>query len=226
MEDNNLDVAQTIREFSETEAALEVERILKAFKLNPWEQLGVDIDASTEEINKQYRKRSLLVHPDRCKHPQAKIAFQLLATAKKEIEEEGRKNVLKATVNDAKAMIIHQRKLKPGDPYLKTSAFELELRKQVNKILADIEWRKRQLERRMTEEEGRAKKEEEEKKELKRKKAEAEKNWEDQRDSRVAEWRNFLSKDKKRKTKRVKKESELSNSVAMKIAESKTTLPA
>ncbi|KAJ3623605.1 hypothetical protein Zmor_004414 [Zophobas morio] len=129
MEDNNLDVAQTIREFSETEAALEVERILKAFKLNPWEQLGVDIDASTEEINKQYRKRSLLVHPDRCKHPQAKIAFQLLATAKKEIEEEGR-----------------------------------------------------------------AKKEEEEKKELKRKKAEAEKNWEDQRDSRVAEWRNFLSK--------------------------------
>lgn len=34
----------------------EVARILTAFRLNPFEQLGVRFDATPEEIRKQYRK--------------------------------------------------------------------------------------------------------------------------------------------------------------------------
>ena len=34
----------------------EVTRILTAFRLNPFEQLGVRFDATPEEIRKQYRK--------------------------------------------------------------------------------------------------------------------------------------------------------------------------
>lgn len=41
----------------------EVIRILSAFKLNPFEQLGVYFDATPEEIRRAYRKLSLLVHP-------------------------------------------------------------------------------------------------------------------------------------------------------------------
>jgi DnaJ family protein C protein 8 len=50
-------------------------RILWAFKLNPYEKLNLRFDATLEEVKKQYRKLSLLVHPDKCKHPEASTAF-------------------------------------------------------------------------------------------------------------------------------------------------------
>jgi DnaJ family protein C protein 8 len=50
-------------------------RILWAFKLNPFEKLNLRFDATPEEVRKQYRKLSLMVHPDKCKHPQAAVAF-------------------------------------------------------------------------------------------------------------------------------------------------------
>lgn len=53
----------------------EVNRILWAFKLNPFEKLNLRFDAAPEEVRKQFRKLSLMVHPDKCKHPQASAAF-------------------------------------------------------------------------------------------------------------------------------------------------------
>jgi DnaJ family protein C protein 8 len=37
----------------------EVNRIISAFRLNPFEQLGVRFDAMPEEIRRQYRKVSI-----------------------------------------------------------------------------------------------------------------------------------------------------------------------
>ena len=37
----------------------EVNRIISAFRLNPFEQLGVRFDATPEEIRRQYRKVSM-----------------------------------------------------------------------------------------------------------------------------------------------------------------------
>jgi preprotein translocase subunit Sec63 len=39
----------------------EVNRILGAFKLNPFEQLGIRFDATLDDAKRQYRKASLLV---------------------------------------------------------------------------------------------------------------------------------------------------------------------
>ena len=50
-------------------------RILWSFKINPFERLNLRFDATIEEVKKQYRKLSLMVHPDKCKHPQAATAF-------------------------------------------------------------------------------------------------------------------------------------------------------
>ncbi|RVW37748.1 hypothetical protein CK203_039134 [Vitis vinifera] len=50
-------------------------RILACFKLNAFEYLNLPFDSSPDDVKKQYRKLSLLVHPDKCKHPQAKEAF-------------------------------------------------------------------------------------------------------------------------------------------------------
>ncbi|KAF4660294.1 hypothetical protein FOL46_006189 [Perkinsus olseni] len=40
-----------------------------------------------KEIQKQYRRLSLLVHPDKCSHPKAAEAFQVLAKALKDIND-------------------------------------------------------------------------------------------------------------------------------------------
>ncbi|EHA8590503.1 putative J domain-containing protein spf31 [Cocos nucifera] len=64
-----------LAEVSEVERDNEVVRILSCFKLNPFEHLNLPFDSSTDDVKKQYRKLSLLVHPDKCKHPQAKEAF-------------------------------------------------------------------------------------------------------------------------------------------------------
>lgn len=53
----------------------EVNRVLWAFKLNPYEKLNLRFDATVEDIRKAYRKLSLMVHPDKCKHPKAGDAF-------------------------------------------------------------------------------------------------------------------------------------------------------
>ena len=66
----------------------EVHRILGAFKLNPFEQLGLRFDAAVEDVKKAYRKSSLMVHPDKCKHPKAQDAFEILGQAQQQLNNE------------------------------------------------------------------------------------------------------------------------------------------
>jgi hypothetical protein len=63
--------------------------ILWAFKLNPFEKLNLHFDATPDEIKKQFRKLSLLVHPDKCSHPQAAAAFDGAWLREEEWEGQG-----------------------------------------------------------------------------------------------------------------------------------------
>lgn len=73
------DEEELYKEFSKdislAQKAGEVERILSCFKLNPYEHLNLTFEATEDDIKKQYRKLSLLVHPDKNAHPRAKDAF-------------------------------------------------------------------------------------------------------------------------------------------------------
>jgi hypothetical protein len=78
-------------------------RVLSCFKLNPFEFLNLRFDASPEDVRRQYRKVrglsavplpvcscatgavvdahsppqiSLMVHPDKCRHPRSRDAFE------------------------------------------------------------------------------------------------------------------------------------------------------
>ena len=86
----------------ETDRDNEVNRILGAFKLNPFEQLGLRFDASVEDARRQYRKVSLLVHPDKCHHPLAKDAFEVLGAANKALLEEEKSAELRYVLNLAR----------------------------------------------------------------------------------------------------------------------------
>ena len=82
----------------------EVNRILGAFKLNPFEQLGINFDCTMEDIRRQYRKVSLMVHPDKCKHPRATDAFEVLGNANKALSDEENVRELRHALTLARGM--------------------------------------------------------------------------------------------------------------------------
>lgn len=157
----------------------EVQRILGAFKLNPYEQLGMRNEAPVEEVRRQYRKVrrwlsgtrvpaqqnagarlstrpesrgcrgsgvplvlwphqlracpyvacrlapvlpqvSLMVHPDKCKHPRAKDAFEVIGEAHKQLLDEEKRAKLSFLLQHAKgeprACVPHPRWGRPAFP--------------------------------------------------------------------------------------------------------------
>lgn len=89
-------------EVKEVDRNNEVNRVLGAFKLNPFEQLGLPFDATQEEAKRQYRKLSLLIHPDKCKHPLATSAFEVLGHANSQLTNEDFMRELRHALNLAR----------------------------------------------------------------------------------------------------------------------------
>ena len=94
------------QEVREVDRDNEVNRILGAFKLNPMEQLGLRFDASLDDVKRQYRKTSLLVHPDKCKHPRAQDAFEVLGHAHKQMQDEGKLKELVYVLGLARGALV------------------------------------------------------------------------------------------------------------------------
>jgi hypothetical protein len=57
-----------------------VDEILSS-RADPYKSLGVAVNATDAEIKKAFRNRCLHVHPDKCQHPSAKVAFQVISDA-------------------------------------------------------------------------------------------------------------------------------------------------
>ncbi|KAG0464090.1 hypothetical protein HPP92_019725 [Vanilla planifolia] len=77
---------------NEAERFEEVSRIVMAEVSKPYDVLGVTWRASFDSIKKRYWKLSLMVHPDKCSHPQAHQAFVILNQAFKDLQDPEKKN--------------------------------------------------------------------------------------------------------------------------------------
>ncbi|KAI3428741.1 hypothetical protein D9Q98_007564 [Chlorella vulgaris] len=190
----------------------EVNRILSAFKLNPFEQLNLHNDATNEEVRRQYRKVSLMVHPDKCKHARAKDAFEVIGAAQKELldeekrvklvfllqhaKEEVKKDWKKAAKGDAAvrlaALMDEDGKQGVAAAFEQTDEFHEQWRIKARDVLARAEWRRRKLTKRIGEETERAKEEFKEEKAAAKQKVQHEKAWEKTREERVGSWRDFV----------------------------------
>ncbi|KAK8942276.1 hypothetical protein KSP40_PGU015930 [Platanthera guangdongensis] len=201
-------------EVSEVERENEVVRILSCFKLNPFEHLNLPFDSSLDDVKKQYRKLSLLVHPDKCKHPQAKDAFGALAKAQQLLLDPQEREYILSQVNNAREELRIKRKKelrkdsaskikslvdegKFEHQYEQSKEVQQQLKLKVREILTEQEWRRRKMQMRISEEEGRLKKDEEETKEMWKRKREHEEQWEGTREQRVSSWRDFMKGGKK-----------------------------
>ncbi|KAG5540154.1 hypothetical protein RHGRI_020401 [Rhododendron griersonianum] len=72
---------------NEAERFEEVTRIMRAEVDSPYDVLGVNRNMSADNTKKRYWKLSLMVHPDKCSHPQAHQAFIKLNKAYKDLQD-------------------------------------------------------------------------------------------------------------------------------------------
>ncbi|XP_010415069.1 PREDICTED: transcriptional regulator ATRX homolog [Camelina sativa] len=80
-------VVAEVASSNEAERFEEVTRIMEAEPDSPYDVLGVNHNMAADNMKKRYWKLSLLVHPDKCSHPQAQEAFILLNKAFKELQD-------------------------------------------------------------------------------------------------------------------------------------------
>ncbi|CAD6582631.1 MAG: hypothetical protein TREMPRED_003334 [Tremellales sp. Tagirdzhanova-0007] len=74
---SNVDAGPS-RNANDLSKRMEVERIMKAFKLNPFDILDLPMTANKADVIRQYRKKSLMIHPDKFKHDDGPEAFDFL----------------------------------------------------------------------------------------------------------------------------------------------------
>jgi len=197
------------REATEFTRELEVERILKAFKLNPYDILDLDEEATAEEIKKKYRSLSLFIHPDKTSHPRATEAFDLLKKAETEVSDKAKRDEIDAVIMQARLMVLKELslpsttnkndvKLRKLDP-----PFKARMKAKAKELLIDDEVRRRKAVKMNLANEGLEARKKEEEVTAKKRKAENDKTWEENRETRVDSWRSFAkdSKKKKQKTK-------------------------
>lgn len=79
---------------NEAERFEEVSRIAGAEVDKPYEVLGVNWKMSSANVKKSYWKLSLLVHPDKCSHPQAQEAFVKLNQAFKDLQDPAKRQAI------------------------------------------------------------------------------------------------------------------------------------
>eukprot|EP00195_Chlamydomonas_chlamydogama_P010477 CAMPEP_0202899082 /NCGR_PEP_ID=MMETSP1392-20130828/7414_1 /ASSEMBLY_ACC=CAM_ASM_000868 /TAXON_ID=225041 /ORGANISM="Chlamydomonas chlamydogama, Strain SAG 11-48b" /LENGTH=328 /DNA_ID=CAMNT_0049585175 /DNA_START=45 /DNA_END=1032 /DNA_ORIENTATION=+ len=214
----NMDIDEALKVFfsdmKDVDRDNEVNRILWAFKLNPFERLNLRFDATIEDVKRQYRKLSLMVHPDKCKHPQASAAFDILGEAQKQLNNEERRAHLIGILDIAREDVRKERKKQTKHDSLvrvasmlneagregveaaweQSDEFHDKWKMKAREYLAQTEWRKRKITKRLKDETSRVEAQEKEDKEKRQKLREDHKNWEANREARVNTWRDFASK--------------------------------
>ncbi|KAG4303557.1 hypothetical protein PCANB_000005 [Pneumocystis canis] len=183
----------------------EIERILNTFCLDAYSVLGLQPGVSTNDIQNTFRKKSLLIHPDRTKNPRAPDAFNRLKKAESDLMDTKIRERLDTAFATARRMLIKERKWDLNHPELTTDVFQNDVREKTKHVLIDDELRRRKARQIQMAEEGRQKKILEDEAEERKRKKDFEKAWEENRENRINSWRDFQKsgpqKKKRQKTK-------------------------
>lgn len=176
--------------------------------LNPFEVLLVNFDASVEDIRKQYKKLSILLHPDKNlgNREKAQSAFDVVNKAYRILDNELSRNRALEVVEEAKFKVNQicdekRKKLKKEGKSEKIEEDDPEKYNQAIKVMtmklfADYERKRRAMEERNMEERKRKREEEIQEEEKKKQEQEWNKNYEESREVRVNSWKSFQSTNK------------------------------
>lgn len=151
-----------------------------------------------------YRKKSLMIHPDKTKNAQAPEAFDRLKKAQTVLLDEKQKKHLDECIADARQLLIRQHKYTVDSEELKTEDFKKEWRKKTVEVLVEAEARRRRQMKAQMQEEGREQAKEDAQLEERKRKRDHERKWEDAREKRIDSWRDFQAGAKKAEGKKKK----------------------
>ncbi|BGP19276.1 hypothetical protein JCM10213_008206 [Rhodosporidiobolus nylandii] len=205
------------QEASQVTREAEVYRVLGAFKLNPYEILDLNWMPSAgltdADIQRAYRKKSLLIHPDKLKHPRGIEAFDLLKKAQAELSDPEKKKPLDEVISDARMLILRaiglprdtpddHEKLRPphmgGGPGKGDEDLKERVKKKTKELLIEEELRRRRVNKMTMIAEGAEAKRVEDAVQERKRKAEEKERWEETREDRVTDWRKFQGGKKKK----------------------------
>eukprot|EP00483_Globobulimina_turgida_P010642 UN10663 len=114
-------VHDLVKDVNNTQSENEIKRILNALKINPIQILQISLDLDEKNIKKQYRKLSLLVHPDRCPEylkENAQRASTMLNNCKKDLESKDFVIKLKHQINEARRRVIERKMIEKGRQFV------------------------------------------------------------------------------------------------------------
>ncbi|KAG5980738.1 hypothetical protein E4U55_003706 [Claviceps digitariae] len=178
-------------EAKEFDKDAEIDRILRAFRLDAYAVLDLQPGVPESDIKATYRKKSLLIHPDKTKNPQAPDAFDRLKKAQTELMDEKHRGRLDEAIADARMLLIRENKWTVDSPELKTDAFAKKWREKAKEVLIDNEHRRRRQLKAQMQEEGREQRKQDADLDERKRKRQHEQDWEATRDERISSWRTF-----------------------------------
>ncbi|KAK0629819.1 hypothetical protein B0T17DRAFT_615553 [Bombardia bombarda] len=189
---DNRDALEVLEsEAKEWDKDAEIDRILKAFRLNAYAVLGLKPGAPESDIKNLYRRKSLLIHPDKTKNPQAPDAFDRLKKAQTELMDEKHRQTLDEAIADARMLVIRENKWTVDSPEIKTPEFDKKWAEKTTVVLIDNEQRRRRQVKAQMQEEGREQRKVDEELEVRKRKRQHDEDWEATRDQRISSWRQF-----------------------------------
>ncbi|ETI39827.1 hypothetical protein L917_13917 [Phytophthora nicotianae] len=185
----------------------QIERLLqphfKWINLNPFGVLMLDIDATEEDMKQHYRKISTMVHPDKCRNPKAREAFEEVKKAYNLITQEDRRKMFIRTIENATQEVEKERrqKLKKGVNESELGDLKEAVDKAVMRAFAEIENRRQNIEKREAAQRRREAEQEEKEQAKVANMFKRERSWAetDRREQRVGNWRSFQKGGKRRK---------------------------
>lgn len=148
------------------------------------------------DIKVTYRKKSLLIHPDKTSNPSAPAAFDKLKKAQTELMDEKARARLDESIADARMLLMRERKLTVDSEEIKNMDSEMKdaWRKKTIEVLIDNEHRRRKQLKAQMQEEGREQRKADDELEARKRKREHEVAWEQTREDRIGSWRDFTGK--------------------------------
>jgi DnaJ family protein C protein 8 len=177
---------------------------MSSFILDPYSVLDIQPGVPPEEIKKVYRKKSLLIHPDKTKNVRASDAFDRLKKAEAELMDDTKRGSLDNLIAAARNKVIFEQKIDKKSDYIKTDEFWGLVREKTKQFLIEDELRRRKAKKMQMEQEGRERQAAEDATNEAKRKREEEKEWEATRESRVDNWRHFAKAGPEKKKKKLK----------------------
>lgn len=181
------------RSANEFDKDAEIDRIIKAFKLDAYAVLDLQPGVADSDIKMCYRKKSLLIHPDKTSNPSAPEAFDRLKKAQTTLMDEKERAKLDEAIADARMLLIRERKLTINSEEVKDPDpdFRAAWRRKTVEVLVDNEARRRKQLKAQMQEEGREQKKQDEEIAERKRRRDYEVEWEKTREDRIGSWRDF-----------------------------------